>query len=90
MQDKFFRSGEHWVWLNAGAIAICLVLVIGLLLQIAVNGMAHFWPHSIATMEIKLDDQVEHVAGTMVDDEIAIIQGEQVPQTLIRVGNRDV
>ena len=27
----WFRSGTPWIWLNAGAIALCLVMVVGVL-----------------------------------------------------------
>ena len=41
------KSGEPWVWLNAGAVAISVIMVIGLLLLIAVRGLGHFWPADI-------------------------------------------
>ena len=90
MREPFFKSGEHWVWLNAGGIAIALVMVIGLLLLIAVNGLSHFWPRDIVQLRMQQDEQQELVLGEVVDDNIAIIDGAKVPQTLIRVGNRDV
>ena len=48
MSDKsfssWFKSGSPWVWLNAGAVSISLVMVVGLLGLIAVRGLSHFWP----------------------------------------------
>ena len=90
MREPFFKSGEHWVWLNAGGIAVALVMVIGLLLLIAVNGMSHFWPRDIVQMQVQQGEGKELVLGELVDDAVAIIEGEKVPQTLVRVGNRDV
>ncbi|MCK9238587.1 MAG: phosphate ABC transporter, permease protein PstA, partial [Thiopseudomonas sp.] len=44
---KWFASGSPWVWLNAGAVAISVVLVLGLLGVIASRGLVHFWPASL-------------------------------------------
>ena len=44
---KWFNKGTPWIWLNAGAVAISVVMVIGLLLLLAVRGMSHFWPKDV-------------------------------------------
>jgi phosphate transport system permease protein len=44
---EYFKSGEAWVWLNAGAVAISLIMVIGILGLIAVRGLSHFWPADV-------------------------------------------
>ncbi|NQD38470.1 phosphate ABC transporter permease PstA [Permianibacter sp. IMCC34836] len=90
MREPFFKSGEHWVWLNAGGIALALVMVLGLLLLIVVNGMSHFWPRDIAQLQIQQADSTEVVLGELVNNHVAVIEGVKVPQTLIRVGNRDI
>lgn len=36
------QSGAPWIWLNAGAVSLCIILVVGLLLYIAAKGMSHF------------------------------------------------
>ena len=43
----FFKSGTPWVWLNAGAVSISIIMVVGLLVLIAVRGLGHFWPKTI-------------------------------------------
>ncbi len=43
----WFKSGTPWIWLNAGAIAVSLVAVFGLLLLILFRGMSHFWPADV-------------------------------------------
>ena len=43
----WMRRGNPWVWLNAGAVAICIVMVIGLLILLTVRGMSHFWPRDV-------------------------------------------
>ncbi len=44
---KFFDSGTPWIWVNAGAVAICVIMTVGLLLLLALNGLSHFWPKDI-------------------------------------------
>jgi phosphate transport system permease protein len=45
--SKWVNSGEPFVWLNAGAVAISIIMVAGLLGLLAVRGMAHFWPADV-------------------------------------------
>lgn len=44
---KFFDSGTPWIWINAGAVAISVIMTVGLLLLLAYNGLSHFWPKDI-------------------------------------------
>lgn len=44
---KWLRDGTPWIWFNAGAVAISIVMVIGLLLLLAVRGIEHFWPKDV-------------------------------------------
>jgi len=44
---KWFSSGTPFVWLNAGTVAISILMVVGLLGLLAVRGMAHFWPADV-------------------------------------------
>ena len=39
---NYFKSGEAWVWMNAGAVAISLIMVVGLLGLVAVRGLVQF------------------------------------------------
>ena len=96
-------KGDPWVWMNAGAVAISLVMVIGLLALIAVRGLSHFWPHSIMEAEYIADNGDsslligEIVESEEVPAEQLINSGVKVPENveyldrlLIKTGNRDV
>ena len=48
----WINSGKPWIWLTAGAVSASLVLVLGVLLLIAVNGLEHFWPASVWEFEV--------------------------------------
>jgi phosphate transport system permease protein len=45
--SNWMHRGTPWVWLNAGAVAISIVMVIGLLILLTVRGMSHFWPRDV-------------------------------------------
>ncbi|WP_191601647.1 phosphate ABC transporter permease PstA [Marinomonas algicola] len=97
------KSGEPWVWLNAGAVAISVIMVIGLLLLIAVRGLGHFWPADIVEGRYALPgnepykivaERVESVdvpSAQLVEAGINVDESIQIMQrTLMKVGNRDV
>ncbi|MDP2139457.1 MAG: phosphate ABC transporter permease PstA [Gammaproteobacteria bacterium] len=44
---NFFASGTPWIWANAGAVAISIIMTVGLLLLLAINGLGHFWPKDL-------------------------------------------
>ncbi|HHX35316.1 MAG TPA: phosphate ABC transporter, permease protein PstA, partial [Gammaproteobacteria bacterium] len=100
---KWFASGSPWVWLNAGAVAISVVLVLGLLGVIASRGLVHFWPASLQEYQFT-DSQGaqmtvlgERVQREQVTAEQIRNSGLDVPEgveildrQLIKVGNRDL
>ena len=45
---NWFDSGVPYIWLNAGAVSVSLVMVAGLIFLIAVRGLSHFWPSQVA------------------------------------------
>ena len=105
-QDTFgswFKSGSPWVWLNAGAVAVALIMTVGLISVIAVRGLAHFWPANV----MQATYQVPGQAASVIAGEV--VQTETVPTTrlvsagvpikadselttreLIKQGNREV
>ena len=93
------RAGGSGIWLTAGAIAICLLLVAWLIGMIAVNGLMSFYPRDV--IQAQIGD--EFVAGEIVDrasvdKELLLAAGvplaedapEQMERWLLKVGNRDV
>ncbi len=95
-------SGAPWVWLNAGAVSISLVMVVGLLLLISVRGLSHFWPADL--MSISYNEPGKEsvtLVGELIDSEIISARqlnrvGVELPagqasgeRHLIKVGNRD-
>lgn len=101
--NEWFRRGEPWVWINAGAVAISMIMVIGLLSLIAVRGLSHFWPHTIIDGTYhKPEGGTYRIIGEVANEEwvpasrlrssgIKIDEDvEEVKRVLIKTGNRDV
>lgn len=99
---NWFKSGSPWIWLNGGAVAISLVMVIGLLTLIAVRGFSHFWPAEVVEFDYTQGDKSIRVIGQATKDETLSAArmreaGFEVPadqefvtRTLIKQGNRDL
>ncbi len=85
--------GDNLVSLSGGALAVCLLLVIGLLLLLAVNGMSYFWPRAIAQIEL-VDGRT--LMGEIQQREAASVQREpdgpveEIRRTQMKTGNRDL
>ncbi len=104
MIREWFKTGAPWVWLNAAAVSLSLIMVFGLLALIAVRGLGHFWPAQVAAIEYveKGSKQTITVVGEMVEQqvlkpELAKAAGytpEQaaagLAQYLVKTGNRDI
>jgi phosphate transport system permease protein len=100
---KWFKDGDPWVWLNAGAVAISLVMVFSLLLLIASRGLVHFWAHDVIEADVQTRDGGTYkVIGELVETEsVPATQlreaGYNIPDDveymdrhLLKTGNRDV
>lgn len=104
MIREWFKTGAPWVWLNAAAVSLSLIMVLGLLILIAVRGLGHFWPASVASISYleKGNSQAVTVVGEIVEEqvlkpELAKAAGytpeqvaEGLTQYLLKTGNRDI
>jgi len=89
---NFWRSGDPFIWLTGGALALSLVMVVGLVLLVMVNGLGFFWPSPI--VRLTLSDGTA-VIGQVTDREAIPTPGAP-PGTAVqhrlqlKVGNRDL
>ncbi|MCA1777827.1 MAG: hypothetical protein LC637_00155, partial [Xanthomonadaceae bacterium] len=98
----WFRSGDPWIWMIGGALAISLIMVIGLMTLIAVRGFGHFWAKPIAETTATVDGIETPVLGIMTRSETLPAEriresGQPIPQDqllvtryLFNIGNRDL
>jgi phosphate transport system permease protein len=84
--NKLLRSGEPFIWLTGGALALALIMVGGLVCIIVNNAVGLFWPAPI--IRVTLADGTS-LTGQIVDRErVPGPSGEQ--RIKLRVANRDL
>ncbi len=74
----WFGSGSPWVWMNAGAVSIAVIMTIGLLAVIAVRGLGHFWPANVIEASYQIPGEA---AKTVIGE---VVQAEEVPRARLR------
>ncbi|HEX7629121.1 MAG TPA: phosphate ABC transporter, permease protein PstA, partial [Candidatus Methylomirabilis sp.] len=87
---NFWRSGEPFVWLTGGALALSLIMVAGLVFLVMANGLGFFWPSPI--VRLTLADGTE-LMGEVTEREAiptpgAAPGGAKQFRTQLKVGNR--
>ena len=94
MMREWFKSGTPWIWLNAGAIAIALVAVFGLLSLVMVRGMSHFWADPVYEMQYDGGTLIAEIVETETVPASRIPGNEnaegEVTRHLVKTGNRDL
>ena len=100
----WFKSGTPWIWMNAGAVSIAVIMTLGLMMVIAVRGLGHFWPADIVEADYRIPGQEARVmAGEITQIEevprarlaasglpVQAEGGEFMTRELFKVGNRDI
>lgn len=101
---NWIKSGTPWIWMNAGAVALAVIMTLGLLAVIAIRGMAHFWPADVVVADYQVPGgEFRLLAGERVQAEevprarlaasglpVAAEGGEFMTRELFKVGNREV
>ncbi|MCL1148017.1 phosphate ABC transporter permease PstA [Shewanella marinintestina] len=100
---KWFKSGSPWIWMTSGAVSVCLIAVLGLLLLIAWRGLSYFWPADIYQWEMKSQQGERYtLIGEVYDKEEVPTErliaaghkfesevGENITRYLVKTGNRE-
>ncbi|GAA6136111.1 phosphate ABC transporter permease PstA [Oceaniserpentilla sp. 4NH20-0058] len=100
---EWIKSGSPFIWLNAGAVAISIIMVLGLIGFIAAKGLVHFWPGKIMEATYTLPDNEPTIIMGQISDSEMVPQSQlkaiglntldgaaEAKRILIKVGNRDV
>ena len=97
---KSLALGAPYVWLTSGAVAFCMILVIGVIGLITARGAVHFWPKPVVMLNMTAEVTEERVMGEIAGTEIVSAsllkeQGIMIPdglssikRLLIKTGNR--
>jgi phosphate transport system permease protein len=100
---EWIKSGSPFIWLNAGAVSISIIMVLGLIGFIAAKGLVHFWPGKIMEATYILPGNTPAIVMGQISDSEMVPQSQlkaiglntedgatEAKRTLIKVGNRDV
>jgi phosphate transport system permease protein len=90
--NKFLNSGTLFVWLCGAGLATSLLMIVGLLLLIMVNGLGYFWPNNL--VELQLHDKT-FIVGEITNREIipdgnSLELAEEKLRLQLKIGNRDL
>ena len=98
---KWLGSGEPYIWLNAGAVSLSIIMVVGLVALIAVRGLGHYWPQDVVSFDYSAGGESSVLIGELVDEETlprSQLNSELtetgdtealVKRYLLKTGNRD-
>ncbi|MEM1411427.1 MAG: phosphate ABC transporter permease PstA [Pseudomonadota bacterium] len=99
---RWFSKGAPWIWLQAAAVSLALVMVFGLILLLATRGLSHFWPTPVEEWTVQQEGSPQVLVGQLhrserVDAERLREAGADVPEEqrvvlrhLLKIGNRDL
>jgi phosphate transport system permease protein len=99
----WYKSGSPWIWLNGGAVTLCMLMVVGLLSLIAIRGFGHFWPANIVLTSVtSTTGEKQIIMGEVVRSEVisaAVARDngftiapdrELLNRYLMKLGNKDI
>lgn len=99
----WYGSGEPFIWLNAAAVSLSIIAVVGLIYILMVNGFGHFWPKDVLQAQYQLPEKtVQQLIGERVNTEdvsrkqlkdsgLVLPEARDTYQrSLIKRGNRDI
>ncbi|MBB3046093.1 phosphate transport system permease protein [Litorivivens lipolytica] len=100
---EWCRRGEPLIWINAAAVSLSAIAVIGLLILLTVRGFGHFWPADVMqanyqppgeSSKVLIGERVQKEAVPIEQLRSAGFQLETdkvfLDRELIKSGNRDV
>lgn len=100
---NWFKGGEPWIWMTAGAVALSLVAVYAVVWLTAAQGLVHWWPKPVMeTVFTDRDGTKTRLIGEVVKrEEVSLIRLRESGFTiesedkftqryLIKQGNKDI
>lgn len=77
--SKWTSSGRPWIWLNAAAIAISILMVVGLVSLLGVRGLSYFWPSDV--MQARYTSPQPSGGGLSMELIGELVESEFVPSS---------
>jgi len=100
---KWFKDGDPWIWMTAGAVALSLVMVYAVVWMTAAQGLVHWWPKPVAETTFTERDgkNIRLIGEVRKREEVSVIRLRESGYTLdtqdkfthrylIKQGNRDI
>jgi len=89
---KILASGNIFIWGCAAGVSVSLLMVFGLLLLIAINGLGYFWTSDIVELTLKNQQRVMgQLAGReVIPRSITPDRPEGKDRLRVKIGNRDI
>jgi phosphate transport system permease protein len=88
--NKFWKSGDLFVWLTGAALMFSLLMIAGLMYLILAKGLGFFWPSDVAELDLQNGSKL---MGEIIAQEKVPSKGEGIPdeyRTQLKIGNRDL
>lgn len=100
---EWFKKGEPWIWMTAGAVALSLVAVYAVVWMTAARGLGHWWPTQVVETTFTANDgkQIRLIGEIREKEEVSLARlreaGYKIESDdtftyryLIKTGNRDI
>jgi len=89
---KFVASGDLFVWASGAGLAVALMMVVGLLLLITVNGMGFFWTGDIVELTLTDGTRVmgQPAGREIIPHSVTPDSPEGKGRVRVKIGNRDL
>jgi phosphate transport system permease protein len=65
---KFWKSGDPFIWMTGGALALSLIMIISLIVIVAANALGYYWPDRL--VQVTLKDGTELLGQRIVSEPI--------------------
>lgn len=90
--NRLWQSGEPFVWLTGGMLALSIAMVVGLVLLILANGLGQFWPKEVKRFLLSDGREVigEVNAREAIPDPEAASGTKPRYRIQVKQGNRDL
>ena len=89
---KMMASGDLFVWASGAGLAVALMMVVGLLLLITVNGMGFFWTGDIVELTLMDGTRVmgQPAGQEIIPNSVTPDSPKGTGRIRVKIGNRDL